>query len=295
MTRVKFNYPVLLVAFCLSLVFLNPEDALSVNRIDITKFNTVKSLKQFYKNNEYTTETIQEGKYYLLSEFPHDFRTIPSASQKKKLFKLIVLPLVYLENDRILRERAEFKELLNNKPDSAAKNKRKIEENKSKFLNGLTKRYDISDSVKSYDAIESIADTLLRRVNTVPPSIVLAQAATESGWGTSRFALEANNIFGVRTYNDDAEGLQPKGIEGSADFKVRKYSTLLQSIRGYMRNLNTHQAYRKFRVLREKRGVSEGLRLVKGLKKYSERRGNYLDSIKNLIRYNDYSRYDQRN
>ena len=150
----------------------------------------------------------------------HDLGSLP-LEEKKAAFLKIVLPLVARENAKIRQERALVMKGGDAVPDA------------------LWDRYE----VKKGDL-----ETLKRRVDVIPASMVLAQAALESGWGTSRFAREGNNLFGTRTYNPDTPGITPDRANG---FKVVKYGTLSDSVAHYMLNLNTNEAYREFRKARD--------------------------------------------
>ena len=139
---------------------------------------------------------------------------------KKQTFLKIILPLVARENARIRDER--------------------------RHAAGPAK--DVPEYIwEKYKVKPGDVTTLRRRIDVIPASMVLAQAALESGWGTSRFARDANNLFGIRTYNPDTPGLEPEKADG---FKVVKYPDLSEGMGHYMLNLNTHPAYLEFRQAR---------------------------------------------
>lgn len=149
----------------------------------------------------------------------HDLGALPLEEKKAAFFK-IVLPLVARENAKIREERAL-----------------------------VMKGGEIPDALwDKYDTKKGDLDTLKRRIDVIPASMVLAQAALESGWGTSRFAREGNNLFGTRTYNPDTPGITPDKANG---FRVVKYASLGDSVGHYMLNLNTNEAYREFRKARD--------------------------------------------
>jgi Bax protein len=137
---------------------------------------------------------------------------------------------------------------------------------------------------------------LLHRVDILPPSLVLAQAATESGWGTSRFAREGNNLFGQRTYRP-GNGIVPANRPDGETHEVKRFGTLFESVRSYMRNLNTHLAYRELRDLRAQLRRSgrplSGALLADGLNAYSTRSSDYITDVRAIIRANDLSRANQ--
>ncbi|MFA6959501.1 MAG: glucosaminidase domain-containing protein [Opitutaceae bacterium] len=138
---------------------------------------------------------------------------------------------------------------------------------------------------------------LLQCVDSVPASLVIAQAAIESGWGTSRFTREGNNLFGMRTYAPGA-GLVPRKREAGENFGVSTYPTVCDSIRGYIQNLNTDPCYRELRRIRaelraEHKPVT-GEALADGLEAYSENGSDYVSFVRTIIADNDLGRFDLR-
>jgi Bax protein len=137
--------------------------------------------------------------------------------------------------------------------------------------------------------LEDALEALERRAGIVPESIVLVQAALESGWGTSRFAIEGNNFFGQRCYRPDC-GMAPTERPEDAQFGLARFPSADASVESYMINLNTHPSYRDFRVLRQTRRAEgqaiTGLALVDGLTNYSERGTDYVEEIAAMIRAN---------
>jgi len=191
---------------------------------------------------------------------------IRDIDEKKATFFRIMLPHIARENDRIRDERA------------------KIISTPDKVPVKLFEAYDVdSGDVKE----------LLRRVDVVPASLVLAQAALESGWGTSRFARHGNNFFGMRTYNLDAQGMDPKAAEG---FKVMAFKDIAASVRAYMKNLNTHNAYAKFRRARaDQRAKGQppsGRTMTNFLTAYSEIPEKYGARLRGMMERNNLDRFD---
>ena len=137
--------------------------------------------------------------------------------------------------------------------------------------------------------LDEVLATLDRRIGVVPRSIVLTQAAIESGWGTSRFAIEGNNLFGQRCYENGC-GIAPRGRPQGAAFGVARYESVQDSVESYVLNLNTHPEYRAFRDLREILRAGDtairGLDLAQGLLGYSERGQRYVDEVRSMIRQN---------
>ena len=137
---------------------------------------------------------------------------------------------------------------------------------------------------------------LLKRVNTIPPSLALAQAANESAWGTSRFAREGNNYFGQWCFQPGC-GLVPKSRTVGKTHEVAKFSSPAESVEAYIDNLNRNSAYENLRSLRaqraEKSDSYSGIELANGLLNYSERGQEYVVEIQNMIRTNQLERYDK--
>lgn len=146
-----------------------------------------------------------------------------------------------------------------------------------------------------YETQPDRLDLLLRRVDTVPVSLAMAQAAIESGWGTSRFALHGNAIFGQWT-TAEGKGLVPSAREEGKTHKVRSFNRLSDSVSAYLLNLNTHPAYAEFREMRQearRRGETpDGQMLAGGLEAYSEKGGEYVELLRNMIRVNRLGAFD---
>ena len=177
-----------------------------------------------------------------------------------------MLPHIARENDRIRAERA------------------KIEKAPKDVADDLYEKYGVENG----DVKE-----LLKRVDVVPASLVLAQAALESGWGTSRFARKGNNFFGMRTYKEHVKGMDPKEAEG---FKVIVYKSIGASVRAYMKNLNTHEAYANFRQHRADQrragGTPKGRSLTNYLTAYSEIPEKYGARLRGMMDLNNLDRFD---
>lgn len=226
-------------------------------------------------------QTKREG----LSKVPPmpDFNAYSDVKEKKQAFFNYLLPLVREANARVMDERQLASKWVIGEED--------LSEREHNDIQALLKKYRIT----SNDEDEQ-KDLLLRRVNRIPASLVLAQAANESGWGTSRFATEGNNLFGQWCFTKGC-GLVPQGRGDGQRHEVRRFKSPLASIESYIRNLNSHPQYLDLRELRlqavEEKGVSTGLDLVPGLESYSERGQAYIDEISNMIRYNKLGQYDQ--
>jgi Bax protein len=198
------------------------------------------------------------------------------AQRRKRVFISLMLPLVLEANERVLRVRARV--LLYQAKTAAGKALSK------------TQAKDLAWIAASYEVSPDRFDLLLSRVDAVPPSLALAQAAIESGWGTSRFVREGNAPFGQWTTSDQ-QGIVPAGREEGNTHKVRSFDRLIDSVHAYLQNLNTHRAYREFRERRSAMRASarplDGFGLVPGLSAYSEQKEQYLTLLRRVIEAND--------
>lgn len=191
--------------------------------------------------------------------------------QRKKKFIDIILPSILIKNFQIQKTREKLlkisKKLHSNKP---------LSEDEERFLENLLAKYK-ANSLKE----------LLTKVNTHPPSLVIAQAAIESGWGTSRFFVLANNVFGVWTFNKN-QSINIKAKNSNAYLKI--YKDILQSVNDYYYSINVSWAYSKFRLVRLK--TDDPLKLSNYLDKYSILRDRYVKRIKRVIKDNNLKRFD---
>jgi len=220
-----------------------------------------------------------------LATLPEDISKVRENKQRKELFFSSILPLVLQVNEEILVDRKRLWKLryqarIGKKPTAADR----------LWLDVMNERYRI----KPQNLIKDI-DVLISRVDIVPPSLALAQAAEESGWGTSRFVREGNAIFGQWTF-DETKGVIPEGREKGKTHAVKAFPNLTASVRAYVRNLNTHRAYREFRqtraVVRRQGGPLEGHLLAGRLTRYSQRGQAYVASLRGLINTNNLHRLD---
>jgi len=210
-----------------------------------------------------------------------DLGKINDADERKRRFFELLRPLIEAENDKVLDQRERLLPL--------------YEKHRKKLLIPLKDMEWLMELLKEYE-IEGLEvselsrwDNLLRRVDMVPVGLALVQAAKESGWGTSRFALEGNNLFGERCFTEGC-GIVPKDREADASHEVRTFESVEDSVRSYIRNLNTNGAYRRFRRLRFQQRLEgrepDGYGLVDGLPRYSERGYLYLNEIRAMMRSN---------
>ena len=237
------------------------------------------TIEQLFEDTNYSLSEVRKSKKVKpirLSLLPNEIRQIESSKKRKNLFIQIILPLILEENNLILLDRKKLFSILN-------KNK-----NSKKEINWLNRKF------KQYGVLNKDIPTLKVRMDIVPVSLAIAQAAKETGWGTSRFALEGNALFGQWTWSGD--GIKPAGAESDTKHKVMKFRVLKASVRAYQRNLNTHSSYKNFRQLRAQlRDDSESLDsllLADQLDNYAETGKEYTKILKQIINQNSLKDFD---
>ena len=237
------------------------------------------TINQLFKDTNYNLKDVRKNKYVKpinLSLLPNEMKMIESTKKRKNLFISIVLPLILDENSQIRSDRKKLFSILNKNNNSNAE---------KKWLEMKFKQY----GVKNKDLL-----TLKVRMDEIPVSLAIAQAAKETGWGTSRFALEGNALFGQWTFS--GEGLKPKAADSDQTHKVMKFQILQASVKAYQRNLNTHSSYKKFRKLRaEARDNDEkldSLILADCLDLYAATGKEYTKILKKIINQNSLKDFD---
>ena len=252
------------------------------------RFNSgsVQSLEKLFSELDYSWETLERGvPPFYLEKLPADLNQ--SRQGKKRLFFMGLLPMILMANEEIASEREQLLDMFERYQSTGRLG---VEEQQQ--LEKMAQKYRIAHASQGE---ENLFERLLKRIDTIPPSLILAQAANESAWGTSRFTREGNNLFGQWTFQAGT-GIVPKNRPRGAKHEVRKFASLYDSVRSYLNNLNTHEAYldlRNIRLeLREKGGKISGRDLVKGLQRYSIRRDDYIAEIDQMIRYNRLGRFN---
>ena len=238
------------------------------------------TIEELFKDNGYDLDTVKKTKLVnagnQLTKLPKELQNIESPKKRKKLFIKIVLPLIIEENLKIRFDRKKLFKILN-KNNTSQRDKAWLE---LKF-----KQY----GVKNNDLAK-----LKIRMDEIPVSLAIAQAAKETGWGSSRFAQEGNALFGQWTWS--GEGIKPLEIEKDKKHKVAKFKILKASVRAYQRNLNTHPSYKEFRIERAiQRDNDEklnSLKLVEYLEKYAETGKEYTEVLKKIINQNSLTDFD---
>jgi Bax protein len=272
------------VSFIIGLLVLLPAVTSAAERFE---FESYKEVAELFEAKGYTPQTWQEG----IREVPRIYLTsIPerwkdktskeiSVTTKKRIFFRALAPLILRSNEMILADREQC--LAIHKSDAPT-------EADQKWLLELARKYRVGDSAATTLEDKQLEE-LLKRLDIIPPSLALAQAAEESGWGTSRFASAGNSLFGQWTWG--GKGIPPREQqEGKGDYGVAAFESPLQSVVGYMRNLNTHSAYAPLRVkragLRHERNKITGMELVGTLVDYSQRGEDYVKSLTSIMTYN---------
>ena len=232
-----------------------------------------------FENLKYDLKSIRLGqsvKPVYLSKLPKDLKKIKSTNKRKDTFIKIVMPLILSENEKILEDRKKLFRILGKQSNTMGE---KV------WLKRRFKDYDIKG--------EDIAELKLR-MDIVPTSIAIAQAAKESGWGTSRFALEGNAMYGQWTWGGD--GIEPSKKDKEKEHKILKFPKLQSSVAAYMKNLNTHRGYSEFRdkrsKIREKKQEVNGLDLVDYLYNYAQTGSEYVKTLKIIIQQNNLNDFD---
>mgnify|MGYP001482433974 CR=1 FL=1 len=234
---------------------------------------------QLFKDVDYDLKKVRNEKLVkpiYFTQFPRDLDNLSSVQLKKETFIKIVLPLIVAENEKILADRIKLQNIIT-----------------KKFTSDLEKQW-LRQKLLEYKVKKSDFKELELRMDMIPVSIALAQAAKESGWGTSRFALEGNAIFGQWTWN--GQGIAPLDRDDNKNHKILKFPILRASVKAYKNNLNTHKSYLKFRQkrkkLRENNIIIKGLALTDTLKNYAQTGSEYTKILNQIITQNRLSDFE---
>ena len=265
----------------------------------------VDKLNQFYSNNYLSSDQFNDKivvfKWsenilnYVKNDIPIPrmyFPYIPKnisqyeTNKKKSVFKAILLPIALRGNEMVLKERRQMKIAF------STNNIYQIERFSKKYKIKNFKKINFSTLNRS--ELRTIKLELLNKINSIPISLILAQSIIESGWGASRFAQEGNALFGQWTWKND-DGIKPKG-NLDANFSVKSFDSLLDSVNSYILNLNTHPAYKEFRNYR----ISQyntgkkitGIEMANFLDKYAEIGFEYVTKVKKMIKKNKLINYE---
>ena len=258
-------------------------------RLVAARDHTVQTLESLFKDTGYALTNIRANiganvkngvPRLLMNRLPGDLASVRHVPRRKALFVQIMLPLILRINEEISGHRRRLWNLryhlrLGNKI-------------------AAIDRLWLAMMAERYGTARHDLDALLLRVDIIPVSLALAQAAQESGWGLSRFAREGNSLFGQWTWK--SKGITPSDRDKDKTHRVRSFASLLESVRTYAVNLNTHRAYRELRreraALRNRGKPLDSLALAGGLGRYSEEGPAYVERIRGMIRANEFDRFD---
>ena len=238
------------------------------------------TIEQLFKDTDYTLKKVKKTKLVNiginLDHLPTEMKNIENTKKRKNLFIQIILPLIIEENLKIKLDRKKLFVILN-------KNN-----NTKSDLEWIGKKF------KQYGVSKNDFPSLKTRMDEVPVSLAIAQAAKETGWGTSRFAQKGNALFGQWTWSGD--GIKPAGAEIDSTHKVASFKVLKASVKAYLRNLNTHPSYKQFRkeraIQRDNDEKLNSLELVKYLDKYAETGIEYTKILSKIIKQNSLTDFD---
>jgi uncharacterized FlgJ-related protein len=249
-----------------------PKDKKSLPSDDEYNLNT-QTVLNLFEDLEYDLDHVRNKKKVkpiYFTRLPKDLDSIKSVKEKKETFLQILLPLVVAENAKIEEDRKYLLKIL----------KENESEENNKWLNKKYKTYKVTDKNNK---------KLLEKIDIIPTSIALAQAAKESGWGTSRFALEGNAIYGQWTWN--ADGIEPLEKTKDQNHKILKFPLLRASVKAYIANLNSHRGYKSFRekraLLRKENKKLAGIELIHELENYAQNGKEYTRILEQIIKQND--------
>ncbi|MFT5591861.1 MAG: Bax protein [Oceanicoccus sp.] len=215
---------------------------------------------------------------------PPDFAAIANTQQKKVEFFEYLYVLIKEANRQVLEEKQQLRLLA----DQTAP----LTDAQQDDIESTAKFYKVECETPN----KACANDIHRKIGMVPPSLVLAQAANESAWGTSRFAQDGNNYFGQWCYSKGC-GLKPSQRDTGASHEVKEFDNPFASVKSYIHNINTSASYKQLRQTRRdawrQNRKPNGIMLAKGLTKYSERGADYVTEIQHMIRYNSLLEFDE--
>jgi len=256
------------------------EDVITFDENPITSVRlSAATIEELFKSTNYNLEDVRKNKLVKpisLTLLPTEIVKIENSKKRKNLFIQIILPLVIKENNNIKKDRNRLFSILNKSKNTRSEN------------NWLNEKF------KQYGVVNKDLSTLKIRMDEIPTSMAIAQAAKETGWGTSRFAQEGNALFGQWTWSGD--GIKPSDAKDDSTHKVMKFNVLQASIKAYQRNLNTHSSYKDFRSaraeLRDDGKKLDSMILSEYLDKYAETGIEYVKILQQIIRQNNLTDFD---
>ena len=255
------------------------EDILDDDVPDDSVRFSAQEIEKLFRETDYNLINVRKTKLvqpFPIAHLPEEMKIIQGIKKKKNLFIKIILPLILEENNKVKLDRKKLFAILNKSNNS-----------------DVEKRW-VNQKFKQYGVLNKDLLTLKIRMDIVPVSLAIAQAAKETGWGKSRFALEGNALFGQWTWS--GKGIKPADADDNTTHKVMKFKVLKTSVKAYLRNLNTHSSYKRFRlvraVLRDNEKSLDSLILANYLDKYAQTGEKYIIILKKIIKQNNLIDFD---
>ena len=249
------------------------------SEINLVRYTT-SEINALFSEVKYDLKEVRDTKLVKpidIGLLPNEIKNIGNTKKRKEMFIKIILPLIVKENSKIIIDRKRLFNILSKNSNTNIEKK------------WLEKKY------KQYGVRQNDLSTLKVRMDEIPVSLAIAQAAKETGWGTSRFALKGNALFGQWTWSGD--GLKPKNAEKGEEHKVMKFHSLQLSVRAYLRNLNTHPSYKNLRKarteLRNRNKLLDSIVLSNHLDKYAETGNEYIKVLQKIITQNNLKDFDE--
>ena len=241
-------------------------------------------LKRLLRDDMRSTQAVPR---IFMTRLPDILPTERDVQTKKRLFTSTLLPIILRANEMLLTDRARLQNFKTRLMDGG-----RLLASERDWLDGLAARYRVP---LGDTPLPAVIDRLLVRVDIIPPSLALAQAAMESGWGTSYFSQKGNALFGEWVWNDDT-GLLPRNRDEGKTHRIKRFDYLLDSVLSYMINLNRHRVYHDLRLRRAELRTHNlpvtGRALAPALGSYSERGSDYVSEVLSIINYNQLDRLD---
>jgi len=231
---------------------------------------------------------IDEVPRIYLSRLPETLTKIKHTPKKKRLFTSTLLPVILRANELIIADRGRLISIR-----TKLLKQEKLDDTETKWLHKTARRY--KEKLPKKLKADNL-NILLFKIDVIPPSLALAQAAIETGWGTSKFAQKGNALFGEWVWDSSQPGMVPSSRDDGKTHRIKSFEYLLDSVRSYMVNLNRHASYKDLRrrraELREHSLIVTGTALAPALVRYSERGMDYVSDLLSIINYNDLNGLD---
>ena len=259
------------------------------NTLKNIKIDTTNELISIFNRENYSASQPNQDKIpkLFLTSIPPDFKEVKDVKKKKSIFIRLMLPLIIEEQKHLRQQRVIAQLLLQN-------NQHITQPDVSSWFSRVKEEYRINSKL----TFQQQKTELLSRLDDLPLTLILAQAAIESAWGTSRFAIEGNSLFGQWSFSGK-NGLTPKNRAKGKSHQVKAFPTLQASIRSYLKNINRNNAYKELRIsraeMRKNKQRLDAFILSKGLHRYSQKGTEYVKIIHKMLRTNDFKNLESLN